>query len=136
MSIITFPIQFGLHVIFFQVNDTKMLLFRLGLESKARGFMEFPLFIVSLFLCNKNQLRTNMQKSLCKLLSIYIMPYDRNMQMTHVIYGYLQRVFLPPPIRSSHPNWHDMYHGDQTHVNRHAHKKGCWPGYYGWVEKT
>lgn len=81
MSIITFLLQLGLHTMFLEVDDIKTLLLTLGLRSKAMGFVEFPLFIVSPF-CTIKINPAILQNPLCKSLCIYIMHYDMNMQMT------------------------------------------------------
>lgn len=90
-----------------------------------------------------------MQITLCKSFSIYIMSYDRNMQMNHIIYERLclppsapitYKEFPPPPHPPSHLSsqlyWQDMHHRDHTLAIVYAHKRGCWRGYCGWVGKV
>lgn len=80
-----------------------------------------------------------MQNPLCKALRIYIMPYDMNMQMIHIIY---ERLRLAPSVPITYKDFSPPIQTGTTCTtetrrmpNTHAHKRGCWPWYCGWVGK-
>lgn len=80
-----------------------------------------------------------------QIVSIYIMPYDRNMQMNHIIYERLHlphsvpityRVLPPPPPpHSSYPDWHEQTpdpHQTSAPTNRSLAEYCDWVGKLIW----
>lgn len=74
------------------------------------------------------------------------MSYDRNMQMNYIIY---ERLCLPPSAPTTYKEFSPPPHvflPNQTGtlcttetiplLIVHAHKRGCWRGYCGWVGKV
>lgn len=86
-----------------------------------------------------------MHFTLCKSPSIYLMSYDRSMQMNHIIY---ERLCLRPsaPITYKESLPPHVFPPNQTGTACttetipspivHAHKRGCWREYCGWVGKV
>lgn len=132
----------------------KFFLIRMFKGSSGKGLHRAPTCYSFLFhtlfflLLNKKQQLGNWgnkRNPLCKLISICIMSYARNMQMNRIIYERLRlshsvpitykECFSSSSLLSKLAR-HAPHSQTRPTLNKHTHKKGLLAGYYDWVGKT
>ena len=107
-----------------------------------QAILNFSLFFI-LLLSKMQELGKwdNKRNTLCKLITIYIMLYARNMEIDHIIYGRLRlphsvpityKDLFPPPLPSQ-PNWHNVHHSHRPNPHQTGSPTKGFPAWVLWL---